>query len=103
MGGEGVTGTLKYIADYSDAGFSGEEASGNFLALHASVPGLEGATITAQVINGVHGPVTLDTDGCIVVRIADKSTQKVQFTASYTGFDDVITTLDLTGLTVNNA
>ena len=68
VGRNAITGTLKYIDDYSSA-FGGYLYSGNYIALHAEVSGVEDATITVTVTN----PVELDEDGNMVLRIADKS------------------------------
>lgn len=102
VGDDAITGTLKYIADYS-AAFSGDEASGNYIAIHCEVPDEDGVTITCEVVNGFHGPVTLDEDGILVARIADKSTQTIKVVASKQGYDSVTKTYSLTGLTVQNA
>lgn len=56
-------------------------------------------TITAELVGGVHGPVELQEDGLIIFRVAN-TTQKVKFTASKTGYDDVVKTYDLTDLTL---
>ena len=73
-----ITGTLKYVADYSSA-FSGDEASGNYIALKAE--SADGATIKAQVVGGTHGEVTLDSDRILVARIASNE-QSIRFTAT---------------------
>lgn len=73
----GITGTLHYIEDYSSA-FGGDEASGNYIALKAEC---DGAVITAEVVGGVHGPVTLDEDGIVVCRIANNN-QSIRFVAT---------------------
>lgn len=95
--GKSVAGTLKYVADYSSAYGSGED-SGNYLVLHAEVPDVDDVTITAQVINGVHGTSTLDDDGILISRISDKSSQKIKFVASKEGYKSVSKTYDLSGL-----
>lgn len=102
VGKSGVTGTLKYVADYSSA-FLGDQSSGNYIALHYSVPNVEGVTLTVEVVNGTSGPVTLDPDGICVSRIADKSTQTLKVVASKTGYESVTKTLSLTGLTLNQS
>lgn len=96
VGDTGIEGTLKYVADYSSAYGAGED-SGNYIVLHygTNVP----ATITVEVVNGVHGPVTLDEDGIAILRIADKSTQTIQVVASADGFETLTKTFSLTGLT----
>lgn len=102
VGKSGVTGTLKYVADYSSA-FVGDQSSGNYIALHYSVPNVEGVTLTVEVVNGTSGPVTLDPDGICISRIADKSTQTLKVVASKTGYESVTKTLSLTGLTLNQS
>lgn len=76
-----ITGTLKHVTGYT--GFSGkvEEQSGNYLAI--KVTAIDDAVITVELINGTVGhPVTLDADGMIVLRIADKETQSVSVVAT---------------------
>lgn len=97
VGSTGITGNLAYISDYSAAGYYGDEASGNFLVLHASVPNVEGVTITGEVVGGIHGQVTLDPDGILISRIAS-TTQQIRFIASKSGYSSVTKTFDLTGL-----
>lgn len=96
VSGTGVTGTLKYVSDYTGFSSKVEEQSGNYLGLHAEVPEAEDATISVKVTK----PVTLDSDGDIVLRIADKSTQTVTVVASKEGYDSVTKVFSLTGLTV---
>lgn len=91
-----IAGHLNYIDDYSTA-FSGAEASGNYLAIHASVPDASDATITVTVTN----PSTLDEDGICVCRIADKSTQTITVVASKEGYESVTKVFTLSGLTVD--
>lgn len=77
ISGNKITGSLKYVSDYT--GFSSDASlqSGNYLVLHVT-PSIEGATVTVTVTN----PSTLDSDGIIVLRIADKDTQTVTITAT---------------------
>lgn len=98
IGDDAITGTLHFIDDYSSA-FVAPEDSGNYLCIHCEVPEVEGVTITVEVVNGTSGPVTLDADGTIVLRIADKSLQTVEVVASKSGYDPVTKEFDLTGLT----
>lgn len=93
-----ITGTLKYVTGYT--GFSGDvsEQSGNYLAI--KVTAVEGATITVELINGTVGhPVTLDEDGMIVIRIADKTTQSVEVVATKDSLSET-QRFSLTGLTL---
>ena len=59
---------------------------------------VEGAVITAQVIGGDHGPVTLDDDGILIARIKNNS-QDLEFKAITA---DGVQTIryDLSGLTL---
>lgn len=93
--GNGLTGTLKYVDNYT--GFSGdpELQEGNYLVFHAAVPNVEGVTITATMDN----TSTLDEDGIAVFRVRDKSTQTLTIVASKEGFDSVTKVYSLSGLT----
>lgn len=98
VGSAGIGGTVKFIDDYSSAGYTGDEQSGNFLVLHAEVPEVEGVTITAEVIGGVHGPVIVDpADGLLISRIKS-TTQQIKFTASKDGYESVTRIFRLNGL-----
>jgi hypothetical protein len=79
-----LSGTSLYVTGYT--GFSGDvsEQSGNYLALHASST-VQGATLTAQLVGGIHGPVTLDGDGIVIFRLNENATA-VKFTASKDGY-----------------
>ena len=93
-----ITGTLHYVTEYT--GFSGDpaEQEGNYLAVVCEAS--EGDTITAELIGGQHGPVTLDPDGILIARITDPAAQKLRFTA--TGVDGTTETKEysLSGLTL---
>ena len=92
-----ISGTLKYVDDYT--GFSSDPSlcSGNYIAIHAEVPDVEDVTITVTVTN----PIVLDSDGIVVLRIADKSSQTITVVASKEGYNSVTKTFRLTGLTCN--
>lgn len=98
VGSTGITGTLKYVDDYTGFSSRVEEQSGNYLVLHATTD-VEGATISVKVTN----PVVLDADGIVVLRIADKSTQTVTVVASKSGYTTATKVFSLTGLTVEAA
>ena len=89
-----ITGTLKYVDDYT--GFSGDPAlqSGNYIAIHASVAGVPDATISVKVTN----PVTLDEDRVAVLRIADKDSQTITVVASAEGYATTTQVYDLKNL-----
>ena len=101
VSGDTISGTLLYVDDYT--GFSGDptEQAGNYLVVKCTAD--EGDTITLDLIGGIHGPVTLDDDGICIIRITDKDTQKLKYTA--TGADGSTETKiwNLTGLTLTPA
>lgn len=82
IGNNYIAGTLKYISDYSSAGYNGDEKSGNFLVLKCEAT--DGATITVEVVGGVHGPSTLDEDGLVICRIANNN-QSIKVVATKNG------------------
>ena len=95
FGDLGVTGTLKYISDYSEAFESGEN-SGYYMAFHISTPGVEDATI--MVNSSDEGTVLYDeTTGIAICRITDKDTQVIYITAEKDG-ESVNAVIDLSGL-----
>lgn len=97
FGDEGVTGTLKYISDYSEAFDSGEN-SGYYLAFHCSTPGVDDAVI--MVNSSDEGTVLLDSEtGIAICRVTDKDTQIIGVTAEKDG-DYVNAIIDLSGLTL---
>lgn len=85
VGADSISGNLKYVTGYT--GFSGNvsEQSGNYLAIHCdAVPTAD--EITVELINGTVGhPVTLDSDGLIVIRITDVETQYIKVVAKKDG------------------
>lgn len=99
--GTNITGTVKYIADYSAAGYTGDEVSGNFLALHFDSD-VDDVVLKAKLINGVHDEVTLDADRICIFRIADKDEQKIRITAEKDG-ESYSKIYDLTGLTLEES
>ena len=98
VGTNAITGTLLYVDDYSSAGYTGEEASGNYLVIHCEADDAD--SITVEVVGGVHGPQTLDVDGICICRIANTS-QKIRVTAYKDGVVGDVRTYDLSGLTLN--
>jgi spore germination protein GerM len=90
-----VSGILNYIDDYSSAGYTGEEASGNYLVLHFEVPDVDDVEIQTT-ING--RTKTLDEDGILIAHIADKDSQTITVVASKEGYASVTKVYDLSGL-----
>ena len=76
VGSDSISGTLKYVTEYT--GFSGDPdlQQGNYIALKFDAP--EGATTTVEIVGGFFGPVTLDEDMIFVGRIADTTTQSIR-------------------------
>lgn len=91
-----VYGKLKYVDDYT--GFSGDvsEQSGNYLVLHITANNSE--PIKVELINGLHGQVTLDSDGILITRITNKATQTIQIKNG-----EKTVELDLTSLIIEQA
>ena len=69
--------------------------SGNYLAIHASVPDVEDVTITVTV----NQESVLDPDGICVCYIGDKDSQTIKVVASKEGYEDVEKVYGLSGLT----
>ena len=93
-----ISGTLKYIADYSSAYGPGMD-SGNYIVLHYATEE-EGSTIVCQLIGGTTGPVTLDPDGLNITRVADKNGQTIKVVARKEGYGTTVRYLSLKGLTL---
>ena len=96
-----VKGTLKYLDDYTGFSSKPEEQSGNYLAVHADDPDAD--SITVELVGGYKGPVTLDSDRVIVLRIADKNTQSVKVTSYKNSAVKEVCQYSLAGLTVEPA
>ena len=93
IGDDAITGTLAYVTDYTDFSEDTDLQKGNFLALHFGAP--EGYDITVSLGDD---PIEVDSDGIVVMRIADKDTDIITATATM-GEDTQTLTFDLSGLT----
>lgn len=102
IGSDTISGVLEYVSDYSGFSSKAEEQSGNYLALHITVPQYDDAVITVELIGGSLGkPVTLDEDKTIILRITDPDNQSVKIVA--TKDNNVVTkTYALTGIELKN-
>lgn len=100
LGKSAIRGELKYVDDYT--GFSGNpaEQKGNYIALKCECEDAD--SIVVELVGGYSGPVTLDEDGIIVLKIA-KNTQTVKVTANATGYEPVTKTYTLTGVKLDKA
>lgn len=88
-----ITGTLKYITNYTGFSSKVEEQSGNYLVLHVDTNSKD--DVYVEVVNGYSGPVKLDSDKIIVLRIADKDTQSIKVTTG-----NLVEDYDISGLTI---
>ena len=102
IGDDTISGVLNFVSDYSGFSSKEEEQSGNYLALHITVPQYDDAVITVELIGGSLGkPVTLDEDKTIILRITDPDNQSVKIVA--TKDNKVVTkTYALTGIELKN-
>lgn len=91
-----ITGTLKKITGWTAFSSDETEQNGNYIAVRAEA--VEGATITAEVVGGDHGPVTLDEDGILIARIKNVG-QMLRFRAT-TSAGTQTKLYDLSGLTL---
>lgn len=98
VGSDGITGTLKYVDDYTGFSSKAYEQKGNYLVIRASAPTTDGVTIKAKITK----EVTLDSDGIFVGRIAS-NTQTLTITASKEGYETVTKVYSLAGLTLESA
>lgn len=72
IGSDAICGTLHYVTGYTDFSGDPEEQEGNYLALHFEDD--DATSISVKVVGSDYGPVTLDEDGLLVVRIRDVAT-----------------------------
>ena len=78
IGDNDIRGTLKYVTGYTGFSSKVEEQSGHYLVIHNETNGDE--PIFVEIIGGSSGPRQLDSDGIIVLRIANKE-QRVKVTS----------------------
>jgi len=81
FGANAITGTLKYIENWTWFDSDPEINTGNFLVFKAALTGAD--KITAELINGKvsHGPQELDSDGIGIFHITNKDAELVQVVA----------------------
>lgn len=99
INGDKITGILNYVTDYTGFSSVTSDQEGNYLALKVSTVPENGVTTTVELIGGVKGPVVLDDDKNIVLRITDKDTQSVKVVAEK-GEQSIVKTYSLVGLTL---
>lgn len=96
IGDSEITGTLKYVSDYTEFSSVASEQKGNYLALKVDTDSEE-TTVTVELVGGTKGPVTLDEDKNIVLLIKNKDTQSIKVTVD-NGEDSATKTYGLSGL-----
>ena len=75
-------GTLPYVSNWTGYSPSGDAmASGNYVALKATIENEDATKITCELTNGNKGELELDADLNAVFRIADKNSQSIVFRA----------------------
>ena len=90
-----ASGTLKYVADYTSAGFDMSQGT-NFIALKATVS--TGTTVKCKFNNKTH---TLDEDGIIVIQMTEaKKALSAVFEATDAIGDKNSVEVKLSGLTL---
>lgn len=101
VGADSISGTLKYVTDYT--GFSGDASlqSGNYLALHYATDE-DVDSIVVELVGGSSGPVTLDDDGLHVLRITDPASQSIRVTL-VRGVETASKVYSLAGLILQNS
>ena len=71
IGESDISGTLHYVAGYTEFSSLPDEQSGNYLAIKVPSKGEDETTV--EVVGGTKGPVKLDADRNIVLLIASTS------------------------------
>lgn len=87
-----IKGTLKYVTDYTGFSSKVEEQSGNYLVIHNETNGDE--PIFVEIIGGTSGPRQLDSDGIIILRIANKE-QKIRVSSGSAVKEYLLTNINL--------
>lgn len=95
--GDEIVGTLNYVTGYTGFSSVTSDQEGNYLALKVSTIPENGVTVTVELTGGAKGPVTLDDDRNIVLRISNKDAQRVKVVATK-GKQTLTKTYGLTGL-----
>lgn len=101
ISGTTITGTLKYVTDYT--GFSGKasEQKGNFFAFYCPMAKETGVTVNVKAASGTLWPID-STDGIIVLQIKDKN-KPILLIASKEGYVPYAKEYDISGMTFTPA
>lgn len=97
IGESDISGTLHYVAGYTEFSSLPDEQSGNYLAIRVADSGAD--TTTVEIVGGTKGPVTLDADRNIVLLIKDKDLQSIKIVNTKDGETEQ-KTYTLSGLTL---
>lgn len=99
--GSNITGTLKYVDDYTGFDPSHPELQvGNYLVVRASTD-VEGTTIYAKLSGDFK---ELDSDGILVVRVTDETKNlPLVFKAVKDGYTTTVDNFNISRLTLNSA
>lgn len=99
IGSNAITGTLKHVTGYTGFSSKPAEQEGNYLVIHAVAENAD--KITVELVGGTKGPVTLDDDGIIIIRVTNPATQTVKVVAT-NGAKKSTKVYSLTGLTLES-
>lgn len=100
IGGNAIKGTLNYIEGYTQFNQTvPAEQAGNYLALKFVAEGADSITVEYKG-NTTKGPVKLDADGLMVIRVTDKTKNVV--VQAKKGSETETQTYTLTGLTLKS-
>ena len=94
-----ITGTLKYL---SEGALVNAHGAGNFMALKFTSTDPRVTQIQCRMNPGVSGWVTLDSDMNGGWKVTNKDNQVFETKVSADGFEDVITSYNLSGLTLES-
>ena len=99
--GSNITGTLKYVDDYTGFDPSHPELQvGNYLVVRASTD-VEGTTIWAKLSGDFK---KLDDDGILVLRVTDETKNlPLVFKATKDGYTTTVDNFNISRLTLNSA
>ena len=95
-----ISGYLNYVTGYTGFSETTSEQSGNYLALKFAIP--TGASATVEILGGVSGPVTLDSDLIWVGKIANNG-QSIKVVVTGSDSDTLERIYTLKGLTLKSA